>query len=423
MKKLIFILTISVFGVLSCTKKEEGLRPLDEYQTIYKGDVFISGRTDMTPFKNITTIDGSLTISDVFGHPDIDNTSPVTDMSALKNLKTIRGNFTLTQVNQLKSLEALSNLETIRGDFKLTQVNQLKSLEGLGNLETIGGDVVIASSALTNFSGLQKLTEIKSMTISTNGTELSLKGFGKDIRITRLTINNSLKLTKLTNLESLGVVNFFSLHGNTNLTTVGDMVNTVIGNEFIILGSPFLTSLGKINANTTASIQILDTNLDNLSCLSNLTKIQLLFIGNNKNLRTLNLEKLTTVPYFTLYGSNFIKSLSGLENCKINSVSISDNFSLENVDALKNMNGNNSVHIVNNSNLKSIEGLSNLGTISMGSNYVNISGNINLSNLCPVAKVVRQIMKARETNAHIQVPNITNNAVRMTVDEMMKNCL
>jgi hypothetical protein len=96
---------------------------------------------------------------------------------------------------------------------------------------------------------------------------------------------------------------------------------------------------------------------------------------------------------------------------------------LEHVDALKNMNGGNYVYISNNPNLKSIEGLSNLGETNMGFGFVSITGNINLSNLCPIAKVVRQIMKARETNAHIQVPDISNNAVRMTVEEMMKNCL
>ena len=401
MKKLIFILSISILGAVSCTKKEEGLRQLDEYQTFYKGDVYITGNTDMSVFKNITTIDGSLTLSDgnTYGHPPVGSITPVKDISALKNLKTITGNFTLSSVNQLKSLEALSNLETINGD------------------------VAIASSSLTSFSGLQKLTKLKSIVISSTGPELSLKGFGKNIAITQLTINNNHSLKKLTDLESLGLVTFFSLQGNVNLTSVGDMVNTTIGNQFIISGSPLLTSLGKINVSSNAAIHILDTDLDNLSCLSNLTKIQQLFIGNNKNLRTLNLEKLTTVPHFALYGSDFIKSLSGLENCKINSVNISNNFALENVDALKNMNGGNSVNISNNPNLKSIDGLSNLGENNSGFSTVNITGNINLSNLCPIAKVVRQIMKARETNAHIQVPNITNNAVRMTVDEMMKNCL
>jgi Receptor L domain len=399
MKKLIFILTISIIGAVSCTKKEEGLRQLDEYRSIYKGDVFISGKTDMTAFANITTIYGSLTISDVFGHPDIDNTSPVTDLSALKNLKTITGNFTLTKVNQLKSLEALSNLENINGD------------------------VVISSSSLTSFNGLQKLTRLKSMVISTTGSELSLKGFGKNIGITQLTINNNFNLKKLTDLESLGVVTFFSLQGNANLTSVGDMVNTTISNQFIISGSPLLTSLGKINVSSAAAVHITDTDLDNLSCLSNITKLQQLIIGNNKNLRTLNLEKFTSVTSFALHNTNFIKSLSGLENCKISSVTITNNFGLENVDALKNMNGGNFVNIANNPNLKSIDGLSNLGENNLGYASVSITGNVTLNNLCPIAKVVRQIMKFRETNAHIQVPNISNNAVRMTVEEMMKNCL
>jgi Receptor L domain len=399
MKKLIFLLTISIFGAISCTKKEDGLRQLDEYQTLYKGNVFITGNTDMSVFKNITTIDGSLTLSDGNGHPSVGNTTPVTDISALKNLKTITGNFTLSNINQLKSLEALSNLETINGD------------------------VVIASSSLTSFSGLQKLTRLKSMVISSAGPELSLKGFGKDIGITQLTINHNFNLKKLTDLESLGVVTFFSLQGNANLTSVGDMVNTTIGNQFIISGSPLLTSLGKINVSSAAAVHITDTDLDNLSCLSNITKLQQLIIGNNKNLRTLNLEKFTNITNFTLHNTNYIKSLSGLENCKIISASISNNFGLEHVDALKNMNGGNYVYISNNPNLKSIEGLSNLGETNMGFGFVSITGNINLSNLCPIAKVVRQIMKARETNAHIQVPDISNNAVRMTVEEMMKNCL
>jgi Receptor L domain len=365
---------------------------------VYKGDVYITGSTDMSVFKNITTIDGSLTLSDLIEHTSMSNTTPVTDISALKNLKTITGNFTLSNVNQLKSLEALSNLETINGD------------------------VFITSSSLTSFNGLQKVKRLKNVIINSAGPELSLKGLGKDIGITQLTISNNANLKKLTDIESLGLITFFSLHNNANLISIGDMVNTTIGNQFIISGSPLLKSLGKINVSNAAAVHISDTDLEDLSCLSNISKLgQLLLIG-NKNLKSLNVENLTSVTTITFHTNPYLKTLKGLENCEIGNISLQNNVRLENINDLKSIKKCYGLTITDNTNLKSIDALSMVGEDATLFGYLNITGNINLNDLCPLSKAVKRLLKTRETYPHTSLPNIANNGTNMTYNDMIKTC-
>jgi internalin A len=401
MKKLIFILTITTFGIFSCAKKDDGLRQLDEYQSFLRSNLVITGKTDLTPYKNLTTLEGSLTLTDItnFMHPFTYSSTPITDISALKNLKRISGNLNINGLLSLKSLEALSNLEQIDGNVSIT-----------GKL------------SLTDFKGLEKLSSLKNVNINISNSELSLKGFGKNISIELLTISSN-ELKQIKDLESLGKIEIFNIMNNLNLTSIDDMSNINIMRQLAISSCPNLTTIGKINAaDQNAGIHIIDTNVEELSCLSNMKKLGQLLIIKNKNLKTLNTENLTGVVHLAIHTNPFLKTLKGLENCQISNIGLQNNVRLDNIDDLKNMKKCYGLTITDNPNLKSIDILSNVGEESIYFNYLTISGNIILNDLCPLSKAVKKLLKTRETNIHLGMPDIANNGTNMTFNDMLKTC-
>jgi hypothetical protein len=330
----------------------------------------------------------------------VNNSSPVTDISSLKNLKIITGDFTLRNVSQLKSLGALSNLERIDGDISITE-----------------------KISLTDFTGLEKLTSIKKVNINTSNSEISFKGFGKNIRLEQLFIMGCNELKRINNLESLGNIQNINIQGNPNLMSIGNMTNINIQRQLVISNCPNLTTIGKINsANQHAAIHILSTNIEDLSCLSNINKLGQLLVIQNLKLEALNTENLTNVNYIIFHTNPNLKTLKGLENCQITSVSLQNNVRLDNIEHLKNMKKCHSVVITDNPSLKSIDVLSDVGEETTFFSYLSISGNIILKDLCPLSKVVKKLLKARETNQHVTLPYISNNGTDMTIESMIKTC-
>jgi Receptor L domain len=403
MKKIIFILTLTSFGILSCTKKDDGLRQLDEFQSFLRSDLVITGKTDLTSFKNLTTLEGSLTLTDItsFGHPVTYSSTPISDISALKNLKRISGNLNINGLLSLKSLEALSNLEQIDGDILIS-----------GKL------------SLTDFTGLEKLSKLRNVLINTSISEISLKGFGKNVSIENLSIYG-IELKRIKDLESLGKIQIFNIMSNPYLASIDDMSNINITRQLVISGCPNLTTIGKINAaDQFAGIHIIDTNVEELSCLSNINKLGQLLIIKNKSLKTLNTENLTNVVDLAIHTNPYLKTLKGIENCQISNMGLQNNVRLNNIDDLKNMKKCHSLTITDNPNLKSIDVLSNVGEENTFFNHLVISGNIVLNDLCPLSKAVKKLLKTRETNQHmgLSLPNIANNGTNMTFNDMLKAC-
>jgi Receptor L domain len=402
MKKIIFLLTLTTFCILSCEKKEDGLRQLDEFQSYLRTDLVITGKTDLTPYKNLTTLEGSLTLTDITSpmHPITYSSTPINDISALKNLKRISGNLYINGLVGLKSLEALSNLEKIDGNV------------------SISGKI-----SLTDFKGLEKLTRLKNVQINTTSSEISLSGFGTNIKIEQLNINADFELKVIKGLESLGEIQFFNITNIPKLTSIGDMSNINVTSQLVISGCPNLTTIGKIKAvGQYAGIHIIETNVEELSCLSNLNKLNQLLIIKNNNLKTLNIENLTDVGNLAIHTNPYLKTLKGIENCQISNFSLQNNVRLNDINHLKKIKKCYGLTITDNPNLSSIDVLSNVGEDNTNFNYLTISGNVNLIDLCPLTKAVKKLLKTRETNLHLGLPVIANNGTNMSFNDMIKTC-
>ena len=101
----------------------------------------------------LTEIDGNLTI----------NCQSLTSLDGLYNLKKITGNF-ITWEACITSYEGIDKLTEIGGDFEVRLPYSLESFEGLESLETIGGNFKVidklALSSLSSFKGLSSLKSI-----------------------------------------------------------------------------------------------------------------------------------------------------------------------------------------------------------------------------------------------------------------------
>jgi hypothetical protein len=297
-------------------------------------------------------------------------------------------------------------------------------LEALSNLEKIDGNISISGKiSLTDFRGLEKLTRLKNVQISTTSSEISLTGFGTNINIEQLNINGGNDLKRIKGLESLGEIQIFNIMSIPNLTSIDDMSNINIKRQLVISGCPNLTTIGKIKAaDQFAGIHILDTNVEELSCLSNINKLGQLLVIKNKNLKTLNTENFTSVDNLAIHTNPYLKTLKGLENCQVANIGLQNNARLSNIDDLKNMKKCYGLTITDNPNLKSIDVLSNVGDDNTNFSYLIITGNINLNDLCPLSKAVKKLLKTRETNQHLGLPSIANNGTNMSFDDMIKTC-
>ena len=95
----------------------------------------------------LTEIDGNLTI----------NCQSLTSLDGLYNLKKITGNF-ITWEACITSYEGIDKLTEIGGDFEVRLPYSLESFEGLESLETIGGNFkVIAESSFKGLNGLKSI--------------------------------------------------------------------------------------------------------------------------------------------------------------------------------------------------------------------------------------------------------------------------
>ena len=194
----------------------------------YTGDISFETEQDLIDFQKAgyTRVIGNITIQDnirtlqkldnllqeIDGNLTIDCDN-LTSLDGLYNLKKITGNFT-TRNAMITSYEGIGNLTEIGGDFEVnTGLYVLKSFEGLESLEIIGGNFkVITSPVSTGF--FESLASFKGL----NG----LKSIGGDFEVNAKSSSSLNALASFEGLESLETIggNFRVIGGNTSLNAL-----------------------------------------------------------------------------------------------------------------------------------------------------------------------------------------------------------
>lgn len=145
------------------------------------GDVTLSSQAQVDQFKidypNCTKINGYLgihgsvanlnglsNITTITGSLDISNTTALTDISGLSNLTSVGQDFQIAKTKSLTLLNGLGNLKTIAGFFLVNENALLQNLNGLSSLVSVGQDIDIEDNTV-----LSDIFALKNTTFNPNG--------------------------------------------------------------------------------------------------------------------------------------------------------------------------------------------------------------------------------------------------------------
>jgi len=345
---------------------------VDSFQINYpgcteiEGDVYIGG-------DDIANLDGLLVLTSIGGHLRIEYTSSLISLYGLNNISFIGGGLYIEDNDSLLNLNGLNGLVNINESLNIEKNPSLLSLTGLDNLTTIGADLNIGCSnyswtgnpLLNNLSGLNSLSSIgNSLMICNNHGLTDLSGIENLTSVENIRISSNYNLISLTGLQGVTSVNGYisiswsdslnSLYGLNNLTTAGSLSLFRLLSLNDLSG---LESLSVVNNDLSISTNI---SMNSIASLDNLT-----YIGGKFNI-----------------DSNYeLIDISGLENLTEigGGLNISYNHSLSSIDAFSSVTSiGGDLIIKSNHTIDDLAGLS--GVTSIGGDLI-ITANYSIDSL------------------------------------------
>ena len=346
-------------------------------------------------------IDGNLTI-------DCDN---LTSLDGLYNLKKITGNFT-TRNAMITSYEGIGNLTEIGGDFEVnTGLYVLKSFEGLESLEIIGGNFKVITSPvftglfeyLASFKGLSGLKsiggdfEVNAYAYSLNALESfegleSLETIGGNFRVIggNASLNALSSFKGLNGLKSIG--GDFEVSANDSLSSFEGLesLETIGGNFRVIDGASPLNSLssfkglsGLKSIGGDFEVSSKFSSLNSLASFEGLESLET--IGGNFRVIAESSSSLNSLASFK--GLSGLKSIGG--DFEVNAKSSSSLNSLASFEGLENLTniGGGKLTIKYCSSLNNIDALKNIESL----NDISITECSKLYDFCILKNVVQNM--------------------------------
>ena len=362
------------------------------------GNIIVQGNKIRTLQKLdnlLTEIDGNLTIE----------CSNLTSLDGLYNLKKITGNF-ITMHAWITSYEGIGKLTEIGGDFEVnaksfyysSSLNSLASFEGLESLEEIGGSFkVIAESSGSSSSSLNSLSSFKGLS--------GLKSIGGDFEVNAesSSLNSLASFEGLESLEEIGgnfkviaessLRSLSSFKGLSGLKSIGGdfEVNAEFSSSLNSLASfEGLENLQTIGGSFSCNRRISIKALSQLNSIGKNLEINLLFDEGLENLVRIGgdfkpsssssfkkLNKLSSIGgnfyVYTFSGTSF-EGLESLTNIGGGKLTINYCSSLNNIDALKNIESLNDISITTCPKLYDFCVLQNVVQNMSGTFYLNNNG-------------------------------------------------
>ena len=313
------------------------------------GNIIVQGdniRTLQKLNNLLQEIDGNLTI----------NCHSLTSLDGLYNLKKITGNF-ITERAGITSYEGINNLTEIGGNFKViaeSSLDALASFEGLNGLKSIGGDFEVNAKSsyyslksLASFEGLESLE-----TIGGNFKVIAESSSSSSLR--------SLSSFKgLSSLKSIGGDFEVNAKSSSSSSSSLDALASFEGLESLeIIGGNF-----KVIAESSSSLR----SLSSFKGLSSLKSIGGDFEVNAKSSSySSSSSSLDALASF--------EDLESLTNIGGGRLTINKCRSLNNIDALKNIESLNDISITECSKLYDFCVLKNVVQNMSGTFYLNKNG-------------------------------------------------
>jgi hypothetical protein len=143
----------------------------------------------------------------------------IEDLEGLSKLKTIAGSLDISGNKYIKDLSAFANIASVREALNICDNDALTSLSDIKNLKFGGGLRISGNGALTNLSGLERITSV-----------------GGD-----LDISSNDSLTTLSALENItSIKGRLYIAGNSALTVLGMSGLQSVSTDFKIFGNQLL---------------------------------------------------------------------------------------------------------------------------------------------------------------------------------------
>ena len=296
----------------------------------------------------------------------------------LESLETIGGNFRVIaesfsysySFNVLSSFKGLSSLKSIGGDFEVNaKSSSLASFEGLENLETIGGNFkVIAGS----YSSLESLSSFKGLS--------SLKSIGEDFEVnTNSSLNALESFEGLESLETIGG-NFKIIDNESSLNALSSFKGLSslksIGGDFEVSTDHSSSPHPSHSLNALESFE----GLESLETIGGNFRVIAESFSYSYSFNVLSsfkgLSSLKSIGGDFEVKARVLESFEGLENLTNigDKLTIKGCSSLNNIDALKNIESLNDISITTCSKLYDFCVLKNVVQNMSGTFYVNDNG-------------------------------------------------
>ena len=364
------------------------------------GDFEVNANSSLESFEgleSLETIGGNFKI--------IDNKSSLNALSSFKglsSLKSIGGDFEVStdhsssphpshSLNALESFEGLESLETIGGNFRVIaesfsysySFNVLSSFKGLSSLKSIGGDFEVnaKSSSLASFEGLENLETIggnfKVIAESSFKGLNGLKSIGGDFEV-----NANSSLESFEGLESLETIggNFKIIDNKSSLNALSSFKGLSslksIGGDFEVSTDHSSSPHPSHSLNALESFE----GLESLETIGGNFRVIAESFSYSYSFNVLSsfkgLSSLKSIGGDFEVKARVLESFEGLENLTNigDKLTIKGCSSLNNIDALKNIESLNDISITTCSKLYDFCVLKNVVQNMSGTFYVNDNG-------------------------------------------------
>ena len=400
----------------------EGLESLEEIGGSFKVIAESSGSSSSS-LNSLSSFKGLSGLKSIGGDFEVNAESSslnsLASFEGLESLEEIGGNFKViaesfgsssssSSLNSLSSFKGLSGLKSIGGDFEVnaksfyssSSLNSLASFEGLESLEEIGGNFkVIAESfgSSSSSSSLNSLSSFKGLS--------GLKSIGGDFEVNAesSSLNSLASFEGLESLEEIGgnfkviaessLRSLSSFKGLSGLKSIGGdfEVNAEFSSSLNSLASfEGLENLQTIGGSFSCNRRISIKALSQLNSIGKNLEINLLFDEGLENLVRIGgdfkpsssssfkkLNKLSSIGgnfyVYTFSGTSF-EGLESLTNIGGGKLTINYCSSLNNIDALKNIESLNDISITTCPKLYDFCVLQNVVQNMSGTFYLNNNG-------------------------------------------------
>ena len=321
----------------------------------------------------ITSYEGIDKLTEIGGDFEVRLPYSLESFEGLESLETIGGNFKVIDklaLSSLSSFKGLSSLKSIGGDFEVNaKSSSLASFEGLENLETIGGNFkVIAGS----YSSLESLSSFKGLS--------SLKSIGEDFEVnTNSSLNALESFEGLESLETIGG-NFKIIDNESSLNALSSFKGLSslksIGGDFEVSTDHSSSPHPSHSLNALESFE----GLESLETIGGNFRVIAESFSYSYSFNVLSsfkgLSSLKSIGGDFEVKARVLESFEGLENLTNigDKLTIKGCSSLNNIDALKNIESLNDISITTCSKLYDFCVLKNVVQNMSGTFYVNDNG-------------------------------------------------